>query len=321
MDPQPLLSICIPTYNRGYILKFILDRYIHNSEFNDSVELIISDNCSTDDTREMCEYYSMVHKSIRYYRNDENIHDKNFINVLNYGKGKYLKLTNDCEYMDDEKLSFMKKTIQAHMQDKIPIFFTNKFLFTKKKAEEVTCENLDEYVATVSTYVTSNNVFGVWKEHWDKITDKSKYARLKLQQVDWTYQIVSKFGGCIIYNKRVLISSPVKRKIRTGYNWFQVHLDNYYQIMQPYLDRGCISSNTLLQDKHYLLEHFKLELGYIYIYNYTKTWRFETTGTNKLLKKYYEGDPYLLLVFCKLPVYYFYGIAKELYLYVKTKIQ
>jgi len=320
MDNKPLLSICIPTYNRGYILKLVLDKYIHNSEFNEEVELIISDNCSDDDTYEICQYFGNLHKNIRYYRNDENIHDKNFVRVLNYGRGDYLKLTNDCEYMNAENLALMKSVLRKHLQEKIPVFFTNDFLFTRKRAEVVHCNNIDDYVAVVSTYVTSNNVFGAWREHWNQIEDKTRYAHLKLQQVDWSYQIVSKIGGCMVYNMKVLISSPVKRRIRTGYNWFGVHLHNYYQIMNPYIEKGSIKPKTFLEDKHYLLEHFKPELCYIYIYNYTKTWRFDTEGTTELLKRYYKGDPYLIYVFCKLPVYYIYMLVKAIYLYLKLKI-
>ena len=81
-----------------------------------------------------------------------------------------------------------------HKNEKKPIFFTDNVIFTRRKAEVIECGNLDDYIASVSTYVTFNNIFGVWKEHWDSIDEKSKYSSLKLQQVDWTYQIITKFG-------------------------------------------------------------------------------------------------------------------------------
>ena len=104
----------------------------------------------------------------------------------------------------------------------------------------------------------------------------------------------------------------MKRKELGGYNWFKVHIDNYYQIMQPYIDKGLITSNTIKGDKHYLLEHFKREFCYVYFYNYTKTWRFETDGTTKILEKYYKKDPYLLMFFLKLPFYYLYIIIERI---------
>ena len=51
MDSQPLVSICIPTYNRSEYLRLSLERYIREPEFlSGCVEIVISDNTSTDDT-------------------------------------------------------------------------------------------------------------------------------------------------------------------------------------------------------------------------------------------------------------------------------
>ena len=43
-NKQPLLSICIPTYNRGDILKENLNYILKLPEFDDSIEIVISDN-------------------------------------------------------------------------------------------------------------------------------------------------------------------------------------------------------------------------------------------------------------------------------------
>lgn len=304
MRKKPLLSICIPTYNRCHILEKVIRAYIQSTEFDDDVEIIISDNCSSDETQEICRYYSGLHENILYYRNDENIKDKNFIKVLDYAQGEYLKLVNDWVYYDNDSLMFLKETIKENMVIKKPIFFTNDVLFTKKKAEIVKCKNLDDYVSVVSTFVTSNNVFGVWRDHWQKVENKSRYSALMLQQVDWTFQIVSRFNGCIIFDRKTLKSTPTKMGARGGYNWFQIHLDNYYRIMQPYIENGAISSQTFINDKHYLLDHFRPELCYTYFFNYTSFWRFETSGTTPLLWKYYKKDPYIILVLFKLPIFY-----------------
>lgn len=55
---QPLLSICIPTYNRSQYLKETIDSIIGQEEFkSENVEIVISDNCSTDDTEIVCKKY------------------------------------------------------------------------------------------------------------------------------------------------------------------------------------------------------------------------------------------------------------------------
>ena len=62
---QPILSICIPTYNRAEVLRDTLEHYTSCEEFNDEVELIISDNASTDATKSLCTEYAEQYKNIR----------------------------------------------------------------------------------------------------------------------------------------------------------------------------------------------------------------------------------------------------------------
>ena len=303
---KPLLSICIPTYNRCVILKDVLEQYVNNPEFDNSVELVISDNASTDDTERICREYCEKYNNIKYNRNKENIRDANFPKVLCLGSGEYLKLFNDCVYCSAESLRYIKDKIRENLISKTPVFFTSNYVFTKYKAEVMNGAGLDDYVKFVSTFVTYNNIFGVWNEHWKDIKDKSFYSALQLQQVDWTYQIVSSCQRFVIYDVPVFYGSKVPLGVRGGYNWFQIHLDNYYKIMRPYIESGLISYDTFKQDKHNLLEHFKPEFCYSFFYNFNSKWRFDTKDTMKLLLKYYGRDPYLVFYLLKLPFYYLY---------------
>lgn len=53
---EPLLSICIPTYNRARFLRIMLEALIPQAEALDGlVEVIVSDNASTDDTKAVVE--------------------------------------------------------------------------------------------------------------------------------------------------------------------------------------------------------------------------------------------------------------------------
>ena len=104
MENKILLSICIPSSNRGSILETVISNYITNAEFDDSVELVISDNASTDNTEEIVKEIIKKYpsKKISYYKNDENIGAKNFFAVISRAKGKYAKMSNDYIYMTNE---------------------------------------------------------------------------------------------------------------------------------------------------------------------------------------------------------------------------
>jgi abequosyltransferase len=57
---EPLLSICIPTYNREKYLRRLLDSIVFQKEFIDTndVEIVIADNASTDSTEELVNEYT-----------------------------------------------------------------------------------------------------------------------------------------------------------------------------------------------------------------------------------------------------------------------
>lgn len=305
-NKRPLLSICIPTYNRCDVLRSVLEKYVANPAFDEDVEIVVSDNASTDNTLQICSSFAERYRNIRYYRNEVNIMDANFPLVLSYGQGRYLKLLNDWIYITKENLEYMKTILRANELEKRLVFFTNDWLFTQYKTQEfIEGKGLDEYVQVVSTFVTSNNLFGAWKEHWEEIKDKSKFSELKLQQEDWTYSMLKQHPSFFVCNKELFNYSDVfAAKVRGGYNWFQIHLDNYYIIMQPYIEKGLITQDTLIKDKRNLLQHFKFELGWALFYNYNKYWKFETDGLCCLLYKYYKADWYAYWFFLMLPLHY-----------------
>lgn len=313
---EPLLSICIPTYNRCGALKQSLEQYVKCYGFDDSVEIVISDNASTDETEKISNVFCAQYKNIKYFRNNENVRDTNFELALRRGTGRYLKLQNDTTLFDDNAFIYMKDCIASSENDK-PIFFTNDFIFTRFKGQElIIADSFDEYIDVISTYVTAISCFGVWKHQLNEIKNFTKYTQLMLNQDDWTYQLIEKYCGCTFFNKHYYNTLPKKYG---GYHWFQVHLDNYYKILQPYVDNGLVSKKTLKKDKKNLLNHFLPELKMIYIYPLNK-WKFEKKGTFKLLWKYYHEEWYFYLLLCSYPIllvilnpiHYFQLIIKRL---------
>ncbi len=306
-----LLSICIPTYNRANVLEQTLSIITSDEEFNEEVELIISDNCSTDTTREVVSAYAQRFKNIHYYCNDSNIKDRNFSKVLSYATGAYLKLQNDYLGFCPGALKYIKEKIQENRSDKKPIFFTGDRIYTRKKSSVIECSSLDEYVQAISTYVTFSSCFGAWREQFETLKDKDCYADLMLMQVDWTYRLITqeKEGQCIIYDDPIYRSSPVPLGVRKGYNFFHVHIENYYTIMKPYLDNGQISKKTYLSDRKYSLHRFSSKIFHIYIWP-NKYFQFDTTNTRSVLWEYYQDVP---LFYLFLLLYPFLLILKPVY--------
>jgi glycosyltransferase involved in cell wall biosynthesis len=84
----PKVTIGMPVYNGEKFLRRALDSLLAQTFTN--FELIISDNASTDKTREICLEYAARDERIQYRRNEIGIQPiSNFNRVLDYASGQY----------------------------------------------------------------------------------------------------------------------------------------------------------------------------------------------------------------------------------------
>ncbi len=90
------LSICIPTYNRATLLAEALDALLAEVSGNDQVEILISDNASTDATPTLARDYQARYPQIRYHRNVENVgFDGNVVVCIEQARGEYVAFFSD----------------------------------------------------------------------------------------------------------------------------------------------------------------------------------------------------------------------------------
>ncbi len=85
---SPLVSIGVPVYNGEFVLPVLLESLVAQSYH--SLEIIISDNASTDRTREISESFCRRDSRVRYISNDKNIGAiGNFNKVASEATGEY----------------------------------------------------------------------------------------------------------------------------------------------------------------------------------------------------------------------------------------
>lgn len=110
MTAQPLLTIAIPTWNRaGYLEQNLAQLH---SEMHavppGQVEVLISDNHSTDNTPQVVENAQRTGLAIRYVRNAENIGwGRNFAQCFELASGRYLLLLGDDDLLTDGALRLL----------------------------------------------------------------------------------------------------------------------------------------------------------------------------------------------------------------------
>lgn len=299
---QILLSLCIPTYNRSQYLKQTLEALVNNKDFDEEVEVVISDNCSTDETEQLGRSYAKMYPNIKYFRNPENVRDSNFCLALDRATGQYVKLMNDNRVVCDDGLLYMKERIKKHIEDRTALFFTG-VVFNHPKTDECICKNFEDFVIHLSFYVTAIHCFGAWKEDWDKVVDRTKYSELHLNQDDWAYQIVENKSNCILYTGVIANSLAIQGKHRSGYNWFEVHIVNYYKILQPYVDKGLVSSKGIRKEKNTYLIGLRDPLTVKYLYNILPDWHFDMSGATGILWGYFRKVPLFYAMMVTLPIW------------------
>jgi len=94
---EHLVSIGMSVYNSEQHIRQALDSVL--AQDYENIELIISDNASTDGTQKICLDYAARDKRIRYYRNERNMGIAwNMNRVLELASGEYFKWagSHDC---------------------------------------------------------------------------------------------------------------------------------------------------------------------------------------------------------------------------------
>jgi glycosyltransferase involved in cell wall biosynthesis len=110
----PKVSVGLPVYNGERFVSEAIEAVLKQS-FGD-LELIISDNASSDRTEQICRDYAASDKRVRYYRNCVNVGvNPNYRRVFSLSTAEYFKwVTHD----DLQTLDFLEKSVPIMDRDR-----------------------------------------------------------------------------------------------------------------------------------------------------------------------------------------------------------
>ncbi|ULC59749.1 glycosyltransferase [Flaviramulus sp. BrNp1-15] len=114
------LSILIPTYNRSkFLLKNLesLKSFIFKLKKFHEIEIIVSNNCSTDNTDQIITSYldNYPDLKLRYFSQNKNIGlQKNALFVLNEAQGEYIMYLGDDDFLEFSYLKGVVEYIQTN---------------------------------------------------------------------------------------------------------------------------------------------------------------------------------------------------------------
>lgn len=110
-----LLTIAIPTYNRLEYLKELLPELLKQCASHPEIELLISDNCSTDGSWEYLRNIAEHNRYVRVVKNLSNVGgDENFVRCVETARSEYVWLFGDDEQICKDALDLVIDTLTLY---------------------------------------------------------------------------------------------------------------------------------------------------------------------------------------------------------------
>ena len=174
------LSVAIPTYNGAKYIREALDSIITQlDDIDEEIEIVISDNASTDETPEIIREYQKKYPLIKYFRNEENLGaDRHFDLAVRRAKGKFVWLLSDNDLIKPCAIREVIDVIGKHY-DLAAIFvnwgdYSNelKTCITERvvdKKKDVFYEDADDFLSDLklSAIFVSSDIFN--RSLWEKV--------------------------------------------------------------------------------------------------------------------------------------------------------
>ena len=132
-EKKPKVSVCVVTFNQKDYIRQCLQSIIEQKT-NFDFEIIVSDDCSTDETRAIVEEFSDKYPNIvKPIYHEKNIGAyKNFLFAHQAAKGKYIAHVDGDDYCLPDKLQVQTDFLDLHQECNV-LFHRMKILYENKK--------------------------------------------------------------------------------------------------------------------------------------------------------------------------------------------
>jgi len=191
---RPLLTIAVPTYNRSSFLRRSLQSILGQiGPHQDQVELLVFDNCSSDDTAGVVASLQGAGHRINFTVNPENLGaDGNFLACFRAARGKYFLLFSDDDILLDGALDKLVPVLSA---GDYGVVYLEQYFFLKDHLAErprrpqrglKVYHDRTRFIRDVNIWFTfiSSNV--VNKTLVDPAIRQEDFGATNLQQLGWT---------------------------------------------------------------------------------------------------------------------------------------
>ena len=237
-EMNPLLSICIPTYNRLAYLKELVEMLLPQIDAlpKGTVELVISNNVSTDGTAAYCE--TINRKYFRFWTNETNIGgDRNFLKCIKEAHGEYVWLVGDDDIVPEGAVAKVVAILRSESPD---LLIADDLSEAKVYAGygdylEQNCSRgaalrhtlisanifrrsaFDGNFAIAKLYTQYAHMFGIVKGLDGKVVVAGRLLKTRPVKAEF-----SKFPSCLCVKQAIYLAYLAKRFNQPRFRWFAV---------------------------------------------------------------------------------------------------
>lgn len=209
----PLISIAIPTYNRATVLADTLCSLASHPELmRDDIELVISDNASTDKTEDVVRDFSArTGKAVRFSRNESNLGiDGNIHAVSHLAIGRYLLLMSDDDFLRPGALTRLTELV--HRYPDLLFCFANGGSFSGRYDPDASLPSLiqipdtlvtqdpDVVLQTIWIWSTFISAFFVDRQAWINVPEQQRFIGSEIYLTHVLYRALAENRGrtCVV---------------------------------------------------------------------------------------------------------------------------
>lgn len=204
-----LVSVCIPTYNRSNSLKRAIKNIL--AQTYTEIEILISDNCSTDETASLCESLIKENNKIKYFRQLSNIGPTaNFEFVRKKSKGEYFIWHSDDDYLEND---YIEKCVSEFEKNEDLILVSGLCGFKKNGSEKI------NHFGNIIKLDYSHRLFRIFSYLYRVMDNSIFYGVYRTKKIDkfimpnvlagdwiWLVQILSTGKAKVLTNTHIIRS-------------------------------------------------------------------------------------------------------------------
>jgi abequosyltransferase len=203
MKKQPVLSICIATYNRARFIGETLESII--PQLTDDTELVVVDGASTDNTESIVQKFASVEPRLRYVRlSQKGGVDQDYCKAVEMAEGEFCWLFTD----DDLLKPGAVKEVSKRIRDDVSLIIVNAEVWNSDFTEMI----VDRMIKSAKDIIYENSEFE--KLFVSTANYLSFIGGVVIRRAFWLQRERSSYFGSEFVHVGVIFQAPLSASAR-----------------------------------------------------------------------------------------------------------